>query len=112
VTWGAYIARAAGATNAALWNPKDMLDSALRIGVAMRRKLGIAAIVPVAVIIFAVTEVVARVVFRLHPFHDGLSNWAILLCAIVGALLGLAVGGVGERLTHRRTRLTPERIGT
>lgn len=101
VTWCAYIARLAGDTPVRLWNPSDVLGSAVVIGGALRRRIGIASVVALAGIVFAFVEVAMRVVFGLHPLRDVVSNWAIFLCAVVGALLGFVVGGAGERLAQR-----------
>jgi hypothetical protein len=101
VTWTAYIVRDSGDPIAPTWNPKDVLASAVRIGVAVRRRIGLATALPVGCAVFVIVEFGMRLAFGLHPLRDSMSNGAIFLSSVVGALLGFAAGGPGERLTHR-----------
>jgi len=87
VTWGACIRRDSGGPSAPTWNPKDVLASAVRIGVVIRRRIGVATALTVGCVVFAIVEFRMLLAFGLHPLLDGLSNWAILFSSVVGAPL-------------------------
>jgi hypothetical protein len=92
------------------WSIRSPIAPLLNAGLAARRKYGYASHLLFAFAIFAFTEVVIRSVFGFfwlqytgayrwrHIFLDGLTNYAMLYCAIAGAGLGILVAIWGDEL--------------
>lgn len=92
------------------WSARNPIAPLLNAGLAARRKLGYASHLIFALSVFVFTQVVIRTLFGLlwmqptgtfhwrHIFNDGMTNYAMLFCAIVCAGLGVLVASWGDRL--------------
>jgi hypothetical protein len=92
------------------WSARDLFASIRNAALATRRKFGFAAHLAFALAAFAAAELGIRLVFAFlwgttrggwrfgHFFFDGKTNYAILGCAVLGALLGALIGRWGDRL--------------
>jgi hypothetical protein len=92
------------------WSARNPIAPLLNVGLAARRKFGYASHLAFAFAIFVFTEVGVRTVFGFfwlkfdgtyrwrHIFLDGLTNYAMLYCAIAGAGLGLVIAIWGDEL--------------
>jgi hypothetical protein len=111
VTFAALIeSRRGGFEGGPGWSAQDLSASLRNAALAARRKFGYAAHLAFALAVFAAAEVGIRVVFAFlwgmnrggwrwrHVFLDGKTNYAILGCAVLGALLGALIGKWGDRL--------------
>jgi hypothetical protein len=108
--------RAVNAAQTPVWNARAIGDSAFRAGVAIRKSAGYGTHAALGLAAFAVSEVSIRVVYGWisylsgygwrvrHLFLDSETNYAILACALLGAVLGAAIGKWGDHLTIRMTR--------
>jgi len=108
--------RAVNAAQTPVWNARAIGDSAFRAGVAIRKSAGYGAHAALGLAAFAVSEVSIRIVYGWisylsgygwrvrHLFLDSETNYAILACALLGAVLGAAIEKWGDYLTIRVTR--------
>jgi hypothetical protein len=104
------------------WSVRSPIAPLLNAGLAARRKLGYAAHVLFAFAIFVFTEIVIRTAYGFfwlkytgvyrwrHIFLDGLTNYAILYCALAGAGLGILIAIWGDELEIplARRKKTPQ----
>jgi hypothetical protein len=92
------------------WSAHDLGASLRNTGLAARKRFGYAAHLVFALAAFAAAEVGIRAVFAFlwgmngggwrwrNIFLDGYTNYAILGCALLGALLGAVIGKWGDGL--------------
>lgn len=92
------------------WTARDLFASLRDAGLGARRKFGYAAHLALALAAFAAAELGIRAAFAFlwgmsgggwrwgDVFRDGMTNYAILGCALLGALLGALIGRWGDRL--------------
>jgi hypothetical protein len=92
------------------WDARKVGTSLLRAGLTIRRNLGSWAHLALGIIAFATAEAAIRLYFASwlqmnglgwrwrHLFLDGKTNYAILGCAVLGAVLGALIGKWGDRL--------------
>ncbi len=112
VTFAALVERSSGTPVAEpIWSAREVFASLFRAGQFLRARIGYSAQLIIGLVAFGTAEISIRGTYGWiwylnglgwrwrHLFLDAKSNYAILVCGLCGAALGVAIAKWGSRLT-------------